>query len=244
MSDEENQNINISIGEIYDQLSSKVPPVPKKEVKATDELKEIHDTINENRIRNACIKVSGDVDYLRKLIFKMYPITAGIKAFKNDSAIYTDVSLLKTAIFYSVESENEKQIKADPYLIKNKFILPEPDIICVEDHPKVIEFSKKYNVSKAVAGFMVHKDDLKNSIIIIGKDEAALLSVCRLIERGIRPYLVLGFPAGPDTQKDSKNYLAEADLKVPLITMPDTKGGIEVAASCFVELMKIYEEWE
>ena len=244
MSDEENKDTKISIGEIYDQLSAKAPSIPKKEVKVTEEIKEIGDTINENRVKDACIKVSGDIEYLRKLIFKMYPITAGLKAFKNDSVIYTDVALLKSAILSSISSENEKQLKADPYVIKNKFILPEPDVICVEEHPKVAELSKKYNVSKSVAGFMALKDDLKNSIIIIGKDEAALLLVCRLIERGIRPYLVLGFPAGPGAQKNSKNYLAEADLKIPLITMPDTKGGIEVAAACFVELMKIFEEWE
>ncbi|MCL2141827.1 MAG: precorrin-8X methylmutase [Methanimicrococcus sp.] len=243
MSDEENKNAKISIGEIYDQLSAKVPPsVPKKEVKKTEEFKEIRDTVNESRIKSSCIKVSGDVEYLQKLIFKLYPVTAGLKAFKNDSKIYTDVPLLKAAISAAVLSENEKQFNADTYLIKNKYMLLEPDVICVEDHPKALEFAKKYNVSKAVAGFMVLKDDIKNSIIIIGKDDAALLSVCRLIERGIRPYLVLGFPAGPETQKGSKKYLAEADLRIPLITMPGTKGGIEVAAACFVELMKINEE--
>jgi precorrin isomerase len=242
MSDEEDKNTNISIGEIYDQLSEKVPDTPKKEVKKTEEFKEIRDTENENRIRSACINVSGDVEYLRKMVFKMYPVTAGFKAFKNDSKIYTDVPLLKAAISAAILAENEKIINADSYLVKNKVMLREPNIICAEDHPKGAEISKKHNVSKPVAGFMSLKDEIKNSIVIIGKDEAALFSVCRLIERGIRPYLVLGFPAGVDTQKDAKNYLAKADLKIPLITMPETKGGIEVAAACFVELMKIYEE--
>jgi len=242
MSGEENKNAQISIGEIYDQLSEKVPGVSKKEVKKTEEFKEIRDTANEKRIREACIKVSGDVEFLRKMVFKMYPVTAGLKSFKNDSKIYTDVPLLKAAISSAISYENEKQLNADPYLVKNKFMLLEPNIICAADHPKVAELSKKYNVSKSVAGFMALRDEIKNSIVIIGKDEAALFSVCRLIERGVRPYLVLGFPAGVDTQKDAKEYLANADLKIPLITMPDTKGGIEVAAACFVELMKIYEE--
>jgi len=248
MSDEEHKSTDISIGDIYDNLSTVPVPPRKDKPRKTEEFKEIEDTVNENRIRVSCIEVSGDIEYKSALIFKLHPVTAGIKAFKYKSQIFTDVPLLDVAIASRVLEENLKldRIK-DAEVFKNaepvsKRIGVAPEIICVSEHPKAAEFAQKYNISLAAAGFMIYKDTIKNSIVIIGKDASALLGVCRLAERGIRPYLILGFPAGIDTPKNAKKYLADADLETPLITMPQTKGGIEAAAACFVELMKIYED--
>lgn len=248
MPDEKPQSVEISIGDIYDHLQT-APALPRREKpKKTEEFEEIEDTANENRIRKACIEVSGDIEYKKALFFKLYPVAAGIKALKHKSQIFTDVPLLADAIAARIREENLKQdhikvaevfTNAEP---ASKKVLSAPEIICVSEHPKAAEFAQKYNISKGAAGFMICKDEINNSVIIIGKDDSALLSVCRLAERGSRPYLILGFPAGIDTQKDAKKYLADSNIETPLITMPQTKGGIEAAAACFVELMKIYED--
>jgi len=248
MSDEEPNSTEISIGDIYDNLSAAPVPSRKEKPKKTEEFNEIEDTASENRIRSSCIEVSGDIEYKNALIFKHHPVAAGIKAFKNKSPIFTDTPIMASAIAFKIQEENSKRshIKAadvfkntEPTFQKIRGV---PEIICVADHPKAAEFAQKYNLSTAAAGFMIYRDDIKNSVVVIGKDDSALLSVCRLAERGSRPYLILGFPAGLNTQKDAKRYLAETDLATPLITMPHTKGGIEAAAACFVELMKIYED--
>ncbi|MCL2549477.1 MAG: precorrin-8X methylmutase [Methanimicrococcus sp.] len=248
MSDEEHKSTGISIGDIYDNLSTAPVPPRKEKPKKTEEFKEIEDTASENKIRVSCIEVSGDIEYKTALIFKLHPVAAGIKAFKNESQIFTDVPILAEAIAARVSEENLKhdRLKAAA-VFKNTVpasskIHAVPPIICVSEHPKAAEFAQKYNISMAAAGFMIYRDALRNSIVIIGKDDSALLSVCRLAERGSRPYLILGFPAGIGTQNDAKKYLADSDLETPLITMPQTKGGIEAAAACFVELMKIYED--
>jgi len=248
MSDEEPNSTEISIGDIYDNLSAAPAPPRKEKPRKTEEFKEIEDTASENRIRSSCIEVSGDIEYKNALIFKHHPVAAGIKAFKNKSQIFTDVPILADAISFRIQEENSKRspIKAADVFTSTKPASPKiqvvPEIICVSDHPKAAEFAQKYDLSIAAAGFMIYRDAIKNSVVIIGKDDSALLSVCRLAERGSRPYLILGFPAGLNTQNDAKKYLAETDSATPLITMPHTKGGIEAAAACFVELMKIYED--
>jgi len=250
MSDEEPKSTEISIGDIYDNLSAAPVPPSKEKPKTTEEFEEIEDTASENRIRSSCIEVSGDIEYKNSLIFKHHPVAAGIKAFKHKSPIFTDAPIMAAAIAFRIQEENSKRSRlkaADVFKnTETAKLIPKiravPEIICVADHPKAAEFAQKYNLSVAAAGFMIYRDDIKNSIVVIGKDDSALLSVCRLAERGSRPYLILGFPAGLNTQKDAKRYLAETDLATPLITMPHTKGGIEAAAACFVELMKIYED--
>ncbi|MDR0767362.1 MAG: precorrin-8X methylmutase [Methanosarcinales archaeon] len=247
MSGEDQKDIEISISEIYDQLQPAQAPALKKE-KKPEEFNELHDNVNENRIRRVCTEVSGDIDYKRFLVFKMHPVAAALKAFKNDSVIYVDTPLMRSAILSGIREENEKSLIEKPRggfdsdKPAQKVILKVPEIICAAEHPKSEEFAKKYNVSKSMAGFMALKDEIKKSVVVIGKDETALLSVCRMAERGSLPYLVLGFPAGIGTQMTSKEYLADIQVELPLITMSQTKGGVETAAACFVELMKIYEE--
>ncbi|MCL2863103.1 MAG: precorrin-8X methylmutase [Methanimicrococcus sp.] len=248
MPDKEPKSADLSIGDIYDKLSAAPVPPRKDKPKKTEEFKEIEDTASENRIRAACIEVSGDIEYKSALFFKFHPVVAGIKAFKFEAPIFTDAPLLAEAVASRIIDENLKYERAaEARVFKSaepavKKVLLNPNIICVSEHPKADEFAQKYNVSKAVAGFMIYKDEIKNSIVIISKDASALLSICRLAERGLRPYLILGFPAGLNTQKEAKKYLADADLGTPLITMPQTKGGAEVAAACFVELIKINED--
>ncbi|WNY23297.1 hypothetical protein MmiHf6_06020 [Methanimicrococcus hongohii] len=246
MSGEDQKDIEISISEIYDRLQHVPMPTPKKE-KKPEEFNELHDDVNENRIRKSCTEVSGDIDYKRFLVFKMHPVAAALKAFKNDSVVYVDTPLMRAAILSKIQEENEKAMIEKPRggfdsdKSAKKVILKIPEIICVAEHPKAEEMAKNHNISKSMAGFMILKDEIKKSIVIIGKDDPALLSVCRMAERGGLPYLVLGFPAGIGTQMTSKEYLADV-TELPRITMSQTKGGVETAAACFVELMKIYEE--
>ena len=247
MPGEEQTDIEINISDIYDRLQPAPIPTQKKE-KKPEELNELHDVVNENRIRNVCMEVSGDIDYSRFLIFKLHPVAAGLKAFKNDSVIYTDTPLMRAAILSKIQEENDKSLIEKPRggfdsdISAQKIILKAPEIFCASEHPKAEEIAKKHNISKAMAGFMALKNEIKKSIVVIGKDDSALLSVCRMAERGSLPYLVLGFPAGINTQMTSKEYLADISAELPLITMSQTKGGIEAAAACFVELMKINEE--
>lgn len=247
MSGEDPNSIEISISEIYDRLQHIPAPVQKND-KNTEEFREIQDDVNENRIRKACTEVSGDIDYMRLLNFKTHPVAAGLKAIKNESVIYTDTPLMRAALLNGIAEANAKALidkprggfDADVPLPKK--LLKAPEIICAAEHPKAAEFAQKYNVSQSMAGFMILKEDIQKSIVIIGKDDAALLSVCRMAERGILPYLVLGFPAGINTQSTSKEYLVNLDLELPRIVMSQTKGGVETAAACLIELMKIYED--
>ncbi|WNY27223.1 precorrin-8X methylmutase [Methanolapillus ohkumae] len=228
----EKQEYDLNISEIYDQLQKRPEP-PKPPVK-TEEFEEIHDVNNENKIRLACILESGDLDFRDRLVFRMHPIAAGIKAFKNNSKIYTDTPLMKDAILSKIREEREKK-SASAFLF-------DLEVICAADHPKAKEFSEKHNLSKAAAGFMVLKNEIKNSIVVIGQDDSALLGVGRLAERGNKPFLILGFPAGFENQKQSKEFLENNKLETPFILSSGTKGGIMIAAAVVVELFKIWND--
>jgi len=240
------KEIEVNISDIYDRLQPASMPTIKKEKAAA--FKEISDDVNESRIRKVCTVVSGDIDYQRFLTFQTHPIAAAFKAFKNDSVIYTDTPLMRTAILERISELNEITLSDKPRggfdaeVPENKIILPIPKIICAAEHPKAAEFAKKYNVSKSMAGFMILKEDIQKSIIVIGKDGPALLGICRMAERGTLPYLLIGFPAGIGTQKTAKEYLVKTTAVLPSITMAQTKGGVETAAACLTELMMIYEE--
>ena len=256
MSDRNSKSVEIiNVSEVYDQLQNVPESALKKEsqkapkkTKSTDEFNEISDAVNENRLSRACMDVSGDIDYKHNLVFKLYPIAAAFKAFKNGSVIYTDTLLMKTAIIERILEENEKEnsnklrggFAYDKFL--SKTILSIPTIVCAAEHPKAEEFAKKHNVSTAMAGFMILKDELQGSIVVIGKDDPSLLGICRMAERGILPYLLLSFSAGINTQMGSKEHLVNAKIRLPQISMSQTKGGVETAAACLVELMKIFEE--
>lgn len=246
MSSKDQAETEVNISEIYDQLHSIPAAAPQKEKKQT-EFNELCDEVNENRIRRVCTEVSGDIDFKRLLLFKTHPVASALKAFKNESVIYTDTPLMRFAILARIQSENEKTLIEKPRggfgdKPVKKIPVKNPEIICVSEHPKAGEIAQKFNISKSMAGFMIYKEDLSKSILVIGQDDAALLSVCRMAERGVLPYLIIGFPAGIDTQTSAKEYLENMPLEIPLIAMRQTKGGVEAAAAGLVELMKIYEE--
>ncbi|WNY24592.1 precorrin-8X methylmutase [Methanolapillus millepedarum] len=237
MTDQVHQTQNdydLNISEIYDQLQKRPEP-PKPPVK-TEEFEEIHDVKNENRIRLACILESGDMDFRDNLVFRMHPVAAGLKSFKNNSKIYVDTPLVKEAVLSKISNEQEMRKKEGIEQI------PVPEVVCAATHPKAEEFSKKHNLSKAAAGFMLLKNEIKSSIVIIGEDDSALLGVCRLVERGNKPYLILGFPAGFENQKKSKEFLEAEQLETPFILSQGTKGGVAVAAAVAIELMKIWDD--
>ncbi|MDV0446874.1 hypothetical protein MsAg5_07370 [Methanosarcinaceae archaeon Ag5] len=232
--DQLNNEYDLNISEIYDQLQKRPEP-PKPAVK-TEEFEEIHDVKNENRIRLACILDSGDMDFRDNLIFRLHPIAAALKSFKNNSKIYVDSPLMRDAILSKIKAEQEKRQK------EGVSPLSGIDVIAAAAHPKADEFAKKHDLSKAAAGFMLLKNEIKSSIVVIGEDDSALLGVCRLVERGNKPYLILGFPAGFENQKKSKDFLETENLETPFILSQGTKGGVTAAAVSVVELMKIWED--
>ncbi|NOR48412.1 MAG: precorrin-8X methylmutase, partial [Methanosarcinaceae archaeon] len=80
-------------------------------------------------------------------------------------------------------------------------------------------------------------DRLDGAIIAIGNAPSAALTVCRLIEHGVRPALIVGTPVGFVNAAESKDEIRKID--VPSITCVGTRGGTPIAVACVNELIAI-----
>jgi len=68
--------------------------------------------------------------------------------------------------------------------------------------------------------------------------------VCKLIEKGMRPALVIGLPVGFVNAAESKEIVRNLKIPVPSISCVGTRGGTPMAVACVNELVAIARESE
>jgi precorrin-8X/cobalt-precorrin-8 methylmutase len=100
--------------------------------------------------------------------------------------------------------------------------------------------AKEQGITRTSAGFLALKEQLNGSIVVIGNAPSSLLSVCRLIEEGIRPSVVIGTPVGFVNAAESKEVLRR--LAVPSISNEGTRGGTPVAVAAINECVTMLVE--
>lgn len=221
----EEQTVSSSdIEDIYDKLCAgdgRAPAAPSLS------FHELSNRETEDRIRAACVRKTGDGQYYDILDFRHDPVTAALRALRRGVPIYVDTKATKELILEEVAQ------------ISGEALNSLPEIVCVTEAKEAALLSSKRNLSLAAAGFLLRKNDLSGAVLIIGKDDEALLGVCRLAERGIRPALIIAFPCGSGNQNKSKSYLRELSTAVASISTKSPKGGREAAAVCFAEIVAV-----
>lgn len=181
----------------------------------------VGDETPEDRVRQRCVISTGDPSVADIMKFKNNPIESGVKAIKNSFPVFVDIRMVKAGI--TTKGHN-------------------CDIICVLDRDKDAEIAHKYGITRTAAGFLKCKDELDGAIIAIGNAPSAAITVCRLIEHGVRPALVVGTPVGFVNSAESKEMVRNMD--VPSITCEGTRGGTPIAVACVNELVSISREEE
>jgi precorrin-8X/cobalt-precorrin-8 methylmutase len=88
------------------------------------------------------------------------------------------------------------------------------------------------------------KKQLDGSIIAIGNAPSALIMACKLIEKGLRPALIIGLPVGFVNAAESKEMLRNLKIPIPSISCVGTRGGTPMAVACINELVAIAKESE
>lgn len=179
----------------------------------------VGDRTQEDRIRQRCMIATGDPGVAYLMQFKDDPILAGIEAIKNGAPIFVDINMVKTGISKRGHTS---------------------DVTCVLDKDPDAELAHKYGITRTSAGFLACRDQLDGSIIAIGNAPSAALTVCRLIEHGVRPALVVGTPVGFVNAAESKEMVRKMD--VPSITCVGTRGGTPIAVACVNELIAMSNE--
>ena len=175
----------------------------------------------EDRIRQRCAVATGDISVADIMEFRYDPIAAGVKAIEAGAPIFTDISMVKAGITKSGHTS---------------------EIICVLDEDKDAAIAKKYGITRTSAGYLASRDRLNGAIIAIGNAPSAAITVCRLIERGLRPAVIIATPVGFVNAAESKEIVRDLEVPVPSITCIGTRGGTPMAVACVNEIIAIANE--
>ena len=171
----------------------------------------------EDRIRQRCSIAVGDFAMAPLLRFRLDPVPAVLAALARNAPIFTDIRMVNLGI--------QKKGHGSP-------------IICALDYGQ--EMAADRGITRTSAGFIALKEQLNGSIIVIGNAPSSLLSVCRLIEAGVRPAVVIGTPVGFVNAAESKDVLRRLD--VPSISNEGTRGGTPVAVAAINECITMRVE--
>lgn len=171
----------------------------------------------EDRIKQRCAISVGDFIMADLMEFRNDPINAGLRALLNKALIITDIKMVHTGIR---KKEHESEV------------------VCALDYGS--EISQKKGITRSSAGFIALKDRLEGSIVVIGNAPSALMTVCDIIDEGIKPALVIGSAVGFVNAKESKELLRTKD--VPSISNRGTRGGTPPAVAALNEIITMYIE--
>lgn len=168
----------------------------------------------EDRIRQRCVIATGDLAFADLMRFSNEPIKAGLEAVRRGATIFTDIRMAQVGI-------TKRGHKCE--------------VRCVLDEGE--EMAHKTGMTRTSAGFLALEKELNGSIIVIGNAPSAALTVCDMIERGLKPALIVATPVGFVNAAESKE--AVRGLEVPSITCVGTRGGTPVAVAVVNELVEM-----
>ncbi len=168
----------------------------------------------EDRIRQRCVMATGDPAFANLMRFNNDAVNAGILAIRKSTTIFTDIRMAQAGI--TKRGHN-------------------CDIRCVLDVES--EIAESTGATRTSAGFKALEKELSDAIIVIGNAPSAALTVCDMIEHGIRPALFVATPVGFVNAAESKERVRTLD--VPSITCVGTRGGTPVAVAVVNELVEM-----
>ncbi len=168
----------------------------------------------EDRIRQRCVMATGDPAFADLMRFNNEPVKAGLEAIRRGATIFTDIRMAQVGITKLGHN---------------------CDVRCVLDEGG--EIAERTGATRTSAGFMALEKQLHGGIIVIGNAPSAALTVCRMIEGGLVPALVVATPVGFVNAAESKEKVR--GLLVPSITCVGTRGGTPVAVAVVNELVEM-----
>jgi precorrin-8X/cobalt-precorrin-8 methylmutase len=177
----------------------------------------IGDLTPEDRVRQRCSVAVGDFSMAPLMQFCHDPVAATITALACKSPILTDIRMVQVGI----------QKKGH-----------DSEVICALDFGN--DIANNRGITRTSAGFIALEDRIRDSIVVIGNAPSALLALCDMIRRGIRPAVIIGTPVGFVNAAESKELLRTLDI--PSISSHGTRGGTPVAVAAMNECITIYSE--
>ncbi len=177
----------------------------------------IGNTNAEDRVRQRCSIAVGDFAIAELMRFCHDPVPAALAAVTAGAPIITDIRMVQVGI----------QKKGHNC-----------EVICALDHGA--ELAVERGITRSSAGFIALKDRLAGSIVVIGNAPSALLSLCAMVNEGIRPAVIIGAPVGFVNAAESKALLRT--IAIPSISTEGTRGGTPIAVAAMNECITIHIE--
>jgi precorrin-8X/cobalt-precorrin-8 methylmutase len=168
----------------------------------------------EDRIRQRCSVAVGDFAMAGLLRFRNDPVPAVLGALGSGAPIITDIRMVQVGI------QKKGHTSA---------------VLCALDFGE--EIVKEQAITRSSAGFLALRDKLPGAIVVIGNAPSALISLCTLINDGVRPAVVIGAPVGFVNAAESKALLRTIDI--PSISTEGTRGGTPVAVAAINECITL-----
>jgi len=170
---------------------------------------------HEQRVAGRVVFANADPSFLDLLVFKHNPVEKGIRCIKDGKTIITDIEMVKAGI-------NKK------YRGKVK---------CFVNAPKAMEIAEKGHVTRTAAGIRLAKELIHDNIIVIGNSPSACLELFALIERGIKPAIIVATPVGFVNAAEVKEKILS--FGVPCVVVKGARGGTPSAVAIVNEMIEI-----
>jgi precorrin-8X/cobalt-precorrin-8 methylmutase len=171
----------------------------------------------EDRVRQRCSVAVGDFAMAGLLMFNDDPVAVALAALRAHAPVITDIRMVQVGI--------QKKGHAS-------------EILCALDFGDSI--ARERGITRSSAGFLALRERLPGSIVVIGNAPSALLTVCEMINEGVRPAVVISAPVGFVNAAESKALLRT--LKIPSISTEGTRGGTPVAVAAINECITLLIE--
>jgi precorrin-8X/cobalt-precorrin-8 methylmutase len=171
----------------------------------------------EDRIRQRCSVAVGDFAMADLLRFNNNPVPAALAALDAHAPIITDIRMVQVGI----QKKGHASI-----------------VLCALDCGADIVQEK--GITRSSAGFLALKEKLPGAIVVIGNAPSALISLCSMIQDGVRPAVVIGAPVGFVNAAESKALLRSTGI--PSISTEGTRGGTPVAVAAINEIITLFIE--
>ena len=161
------------------------------------------------------IHTTADFDYGENLWFTSGAAEAGTAALKRGAAIVTDTNMARAG----VSRPGLKKLGGQVFCY-----MADEDVACA---------AKENGTTRAAAAMEKMAREQPGAIVAVGNAPTALLELAQLIEKGLRPALVIAVPVGFVNVVESKENIWETclDHEIPVIAAMGRKGGSAVAAA-------------
>lgn len=161
------------------------------------------------------IHTTADFDYAENLRFTDGAVEKGVYALLRGTPIITDTNMAKAGI-------------SKPTLAKLG-----SEAHCFMADEDVAKAAKQNGTTRAVAAMEKAARDYPGAVLAVGNAPTALFQIVSLMEKGLRPALIVGVPVGFVNVVESKERLWAAckEYGVSAIVAMGRKGGSNVAAA-------------